>query len=226
VVDKFKLELRSAQNLRRTPAPGAGGALANPKFLEALFGNDAVRNKRNTEAVEIAPSTLASGRVLTYEAAHQLPLADVKARVRERVIAVQAAALARKLGQARLAELRAAPVTAMSEPSVTVSRAQPRDVPGPVLDAVLKAPTATLPAIVGVDLGEQGYAVAKIVKVLGRDPVTADAVRAQSQYAQAWGDAESQAYYAALKARFKVELKPDALRSADAPAAAASTASK
>ena len=226
VIEKFKLELRSAQNVRRTPAPGASGALANPKFLDALFGNDAVRNKRNTEAVEVAPSALASGRVLTYEAAHQLPLADMKPRVRERLIAVQAAALARKLGQARLAALRAAPATAMSEASVTVSRAQPRDVPGPVLDAVLKAPTATLPAIVGVDLGDQGYAVAKIVKVLGRDPVTADAARAQSQYAQAWGDAESQAYYAALKTRFKVEVKLSALQAADAPATVASAASK
>ena len=27
-------------------APGTTGALANPKFLDALFGNEAVRNKR------------------------------------------------------------------------------------------------------------------------------------------------------------------------------------
>ncbi|MDO9354565.1 MAG: peptidylprolyl isomerase, partial [Solirubrobacteraceae bacterium] len=48
VVDKLKLELRTAQGLKRTPAPNASGALASPKFLEALFGNDAIRNKRNT----------------------------------------------------------------------------------------------------------------------------------------------------------------------------------
>ncbi len=222
VVDKLKLELRSAQNIRRAPAPGATGALANPKLLDALFGTDAVRNKRNTEAIEIAASTMVSGRVVKYEAAHQLPLADVKAQVRERLVIVQAAALARKLGEARLAELRAAPATAMTEAAVTLSRAQPRELPGPVVDAVLKAPIATLPTFIGVDLGDQGYAVAKIAKVLGRDPATADAARAQSQYAQAWGEAEAQAYYAALKLRHKVEIKPSALPAAAAAAPAAS----
>lgn len=224
--DKFKLELRTAQNVKRSAAPGATGALANPKFLEALFGTDALRNKRNTEAVEIAPSTMVSGRVLQYVAAHQLPLAEVKARVRDRLATVQAAALARKLGEERLAALRAAPDTVLSEPVQMVSRAQPREVQSTVLDALLKAPVATLPAFVGVDLGEQGYAVVKVSKVLGRDPVAADATQGQTQYAQAWGDAESQAYYVALKSRFKVEIKADALKVADAAASAASVASK
>ena len=224
--DKFKLELRSAQNVKRNAAPGATGALANPKFLEALFGTDALRNKRNTEAVEIAPSTMVSGRVLQYAAAHQLPLAEVKTRVRDRLATVQAAALARKLGEERLAALRAAPDTVLTEPVLLVSRAQPREVQSTVLDALLKAPSATLPAFVGVDLGEQGYAVVKVSKVLGRDPVAADATQGQTQYAQAWGDAESQAYYGALKSRYKVEIKADALKIADAAASAASAASK
>ena len=225
VVDKLKLELRTAPNLKRVPAPGVTGPLASPKFLEALFGAEAIRNKRNTEAIEVAPSTLVSGRVVKHEPARQLPLADVKAQVRDRLVIVQAAALARKQGEARLAELRAAPATAMTEAAVTLSRAQQRDLPGALVDAALKAPTATLPAFVGVDLGDQGYAVVKIGKVLGRDPVTADATRAQSQYAQAWGDAESQAYYNALKSRFKVEIKPGAMAATDA-ANAASAASK
>ena len=225
VVDKLKLEMRSAQNLKRTPAPGVTGSLASPKFLEALFGAEAIRNKRNTEAIEVAPSTLVSGRVVKHEVARQLPLVDVKAQVRDRLVIVQAAALARKQGEARLAELRAAPATAMAESAVTLSRAQQRELPGALVDAAMKVPTATLPAFVGVDLGDQGYAVVKIGKVLGRDPVTADASRAQSQYAQAWGDAESQAYYNALKSRFKVEIRPGATSAADG-ANTASAASK
>jgi peptidyl-prolyl cis-trans isomerase D len=219
-VDKFKLELKTAQDVKRAAVPGATGVLSNPKFLDALFGTDAIKNKRNTEAVEVAPNTLVSGRVVSYAAAHQLPLADVKAQVHDQLVRIQAAALARKLGEARLAELRAAPATAMSEAAVTVSRAQAKDFSPPLLDAVLRAPTATLPSFIGVDLADQGYAVVKIDKVLGRDPVAADASRAQSQYGQAWGDAESQAYYAALKTRYKVEIKPDAIPAADAASAA------
>ena len=217
VVDRFKLELKTAQNVRRTAAPGASGPLASSKFLEALFGNDAVKNKRNTEAVEVGPSQMASGRVVKYEAAHQLPLAEVKTRVRDQLVANQAAALAKKTGSERLAALRAAPVTALSTPAKMVSRAQPQDTPRELLDAILKAPASNLPALVGVDLGEQGYAIAKVLKVGDRDPVAADAARGQAQYAQAWADAEAQAYYAALRQRFNVQIS-------GAPAVAADTA--
>ncbi len=205
-VDKFKLELKTAQGVKRTPSPDATGPLANAKFLEALFGNDVIRNKRNTLAVDIGSNQLVAGRVVQHSPAHQLPLNEVTAKVREKVIAAQAAALARKEGEGRLAALQKTPEVALSAAPVTVSRAQLRELPRPLVDAVLKAPANPLPAFVGVDLAEQGYALAKLSKVLGRDPVAADPLRSQAQYAQAWSDAESQAYYAALKNRFKVEM--------------------
>ena len=207
--------------MRRTAAPGATGPLANSKFLEALFGNDAVKNKRNTEAIEVGPSQMASGRVVKYEAAHQLPLAEVKTRVRDQLVANQAAALAKKTGSERLAALRAAPATSLATPAKMVSRAQPQDTPRELLDAILKAPVSNLPALVGVDLGEQGYAIAKVIKVGDRDPVAADAARAQAQYAQVWADAEAQAYYAALRQRFNVQITAPAAVAADVPASAA-----
>jgi len=204
--DRLKLEVRTAKGVTRTPAADASGPLASPKFLEALFSADALRNKRNTEAIETAASTLVSARITQYSPAATPPLADVSAKVREKVVAIQAAALARKEGEARLAALRQAPATDLGTPALTVSRAQAKDMPRPVVDAVLKAPANPLPAVAGVDLGNDGYAVARVVKVLGRDPVAADAAQASAQYAQSWAAAEAQAYYAALKSRFKVEV--------------------
>ena len=55
-------------------------------------------------------------------------------------------------------------------------------------------------------LGDEGYAVLRVNKVLGRDPAAGDAALARGQYAQAWADAETQAYYDALKTRYKVEI--------------------
>lgn len=217
--DKFKLELRSASAVKRTPAPGATGALANPKFLEALFGSEAVRNKRNTEAVEIGASQLAAGRIVKHEPAHQRPLAEVKALVRERLAAEQAAALARKEGEARLAELRKAPDTALPGATLTISRAQTRELPREIVDGALRAVADKLPAIEGIDLGTQGYAIVRLLKVLPRDPAVMDAARVQSQYAQAWADAEAQAYYAALKTRLEAQTTEAAARLASAPAA-------
>ena len=205
--DKFKLELRTAQAVKRVPSPDATGPLANPKFLEALFGTEVIKNKRNTLAVDIGSNQLVSGRVVQYAPAHQLPLAEVTAKVREKLVVTQAAVLARKEGEAKLAALQKTPDAALSGATLVVSRAQMRELPRPLVDAVLKAPAASLPSFTGVDLGDQGYALAKLSKVLGRDPVAADPLRAQGQYTQAWSDAESQAYYAALKSRFKAEIK-------------------
>ena len=220
VVEKFKLELRSAKDVKRTAGPEATGPLANAKFLTALFGNDTIANKRNTEAVETGASQLVSGRVVAYAKAHQLPLAEVRNRVRERVVQTQAAALARKLGEERLEALRKAPATPMTAAVQIVSRAQGRELPRALTDALLKAPVSTLPAFIGVELGDQGYALAKLNKVLGRDPVAADPAQAQSSYAKAWGDAESQAYYEALKLRFKVDTSGAAAAAASVDAAA------
>ena len=218
--DKFKLELRTAKGLARKPVPGATGPLASPKLLDAVFGGDAVRNKRNTDAVETAPNQMVSARVTEYLPARLLPLTDVKPRVLAEVSSRQAAALARKDGEARLAALKADPAIALTEPVLQVSRGQPRELPREVVDAVLRAPATSLPAMVGVDLGTQGYAVIKLSKVLGRDPEAPKGKDAETQFARALAEAESQAYLAALKIRFKVDSSAAAAIAAKAASAA------
>jgi peptidyl-prolyl cis-trans isomerase D len=220
VAERFKLELRTAKGLTRTPPTGVTGPLASPKLLEAVFGNDAVRNKRNTDAVETAPNQLVSARIVQYQPARSLPLDAVRDQVKAQVTSEQAAALARKDGEARLAALKADAAATLPNPPVTLSRVKPGELPRQVVDAALRAPASPLPAWVGVDLGNQGYAIVKLSKVLGRDPAGGDDARNRASFAQALAEAESLAYYNALKVRFKVERK------AAAPSAAASAASK
>ena len=223
VVDKFKLELRRAQGVTRTPAPGASGPLASPKFLEQLFGNEALRNKRNTEAVESGPNQLVAGRIVSYSPAHMRPLAEVKPEVLAAVKAKMAAADARKAGEAKLASLKQSAGAALDTPTLTVSRAQRHELSTALVDAVLRADAIKLPTFVGVDLGAEGYAIARIDKVLGRDPAAGDAKQLASGYAQAWSGAEMAAYYDALKTRFKVKIEPPkqpAGESSAAPSAA------
>jgi len=217
VIDKLKLEKRSAL-VQRTPAPGASGPLASAKLLEAVFGNDAVRNKRNTDAVEVGPNQLAAARIVEYLPARTLPLAEVKEQVRERLVGQQAAALARKEGEVLLAQLNKSADAALPE-SAVIGRVGSQGVPRGLIDAVLAADAGNLPAPVGVDLGDQGYIVAKVTQVLPRDPALGNEQVMQNQYAQAIANAEMQAYYAALKTRYKAEIKPRVINAAaSAPA--------
>lgn len=208
VAEKLKLEIRTANPVRRQPAAGDRGVLANPKLLEAIFGTEALVNKRNTEAVEIGPSLLASARITQYTPARTLPLAEVREAVLERVRAARAAELAQQTGRQKLADWKASPAAAGVGAAQVVSRDQPRDLPGPLVDAVLRADASQLPALIGVDLGAQGYAVVRINKRLDRGATTAETRQQEAaQYEQWWAQAENQAYYQMLQGRFKVQIK-------------------
>jgi peptidyl-prolyl cis-trans isomerase D len=219
VIDKLKLQKQTA-TVQRQPLPGATGPLASQKLLDAVFGSDAVKNKRNTDAVEVAPNQLASARIVQYTPARTLPLAEVKQRVRERLVAVQAATLARADGEKRLAELKKAPTETLPQ-TLVVSRINPQGQAPQVVDAVLRADASKLPQAVGVDLGDLGYVVARVTQILPRDEVPGGDATLQQQYAQTWGNAETVAYMDALKKRYKVEIKEAAVAEANAGAASA-----
>ena len=218
VMDKLKLPMQTAV-VARTPVPGAKGPLASAKLLDAVFANDSLKNKHNTEAIETGPSQLVAAHVTSYQPEAVQPLDAVRAQVLLQVRNEQAAAAARKDGEARLAALRKSPSDTLPH-SVTLSRTHPEGQPREVLDAVLKADLSQAPAVLGVDLGPRGYAVAKVVKIVPREASDGDTAQAQPFVRQALAEAESQAYYALLKKRFKVETHPDAIpAAADAQAA-------
>ena len=219
LIDKLKLKKQTA-TVQRTPAPGATGALASAKLLGAVFGTDAVKNKRNTEAVEVGTNQLAAARVLQHQPERVQPLADVLPLVRQRVITEQAAAAARKAGEARLAALKGGADASALPAAVVLSRANPQGQPRAVLDAVLRADAGKLPQWLGIDLGDAGYAVVRLTAVKAPAADAAELVQLLPRYAQAWGAAEAQAYYNALKARFKVKIEADVMGSAAAASAA------
>ena len=210
VAERFKLDVKTASGIARTPAAGVTGPLANAKFLNAIFAPDATDKKRNTQAVEVGSNQLVAGRVVDYTPARTQPFAEVKDAVRQRWLAKAGAEAARKEGAAKLSAWTAAPQEAVLQPAITMSRdqAQAQKLPPQLLDAALRSDAAALPAFKGVDLGAQGYVVVKVLKVLPRaESPPAAAKQERAQYSQAWSSAESTAYYNVLKERFKTEIK-------------------
>ncbi|RZL61557.1 MAG: peptidyl-prolyl cis-trans isomerase [Variovorax sp.] len=205
--EKLGLTLRTANNVSRTAAPGATGPLASRNFLNALFAPDSLERKNNTEAIEVGPSQLAAGRVTQYTPARTIPFEEVKAQVRTQLISERASALAKAEGAAKLAAWEAKSDGASFGAPVTVSRLEMAAQPGPVIEAALRADPAKLPALVGVDLGAEGYAVVRVGKVVPRTPPSAEeAQQERSQFTQVIAAAENAAYYDLLKERFKAKI--------------------
>ncbi|MEI7612839.1 MAG: SurA N-terminal domain-containing protein [Betaproteobacteria bacterium] len=215
--EKFKLKIQQSAWIQKNAGAkelSAIGVLANAKVLSALFSDDAVKNKRNTEAVEIAPSTLLAARVLEHVPATTKPFETVKADIEKMLKAREAAALAKKSGEAKLAELKAGAEDKQAWSLVkNVSRLQGREVPQAVMQAVFKADTQKLPVYAGASVNG-GYSIFKIVKVSQPDKIDpAKRQGLQSEYSSIIAQEDLSAFLNALRQRYKVEVNKSALES-------------
>lgn len=210
VADKLGLKIETVASLTRKPNPALpkGAAFNQPKFLAALFADEATRNKRNTEAVEVAPNVLVAGRVLEYKPVTKTPLAEVKPVVEDRVTNIEAEQLARKAGEAKLAEVRSGAAAEFGA-NLAVSRNKADGIPGQAMAAIMKADITTLPAYVGVSLPGRGYSIYRINSVAA-DAVDEVNMKAEQQQVDEFLAAqEMAAYLGVVKKRAKAEiLKP------------------
>ncbi|WP_423392537.1 SurA N-terminal domain-containing protein [Burkholderia sp. LMG 21824] len=206
--DKYKLTIQTA-TVTPTPNPQLPptSPLNNPKFLAAVFANDSVKSQNNTQAIDVGNNTLISARVTDYKPAAVPALDAIKDVVRQKVVAEQAAELAKKDGAAKLAELQKSKSTDGFSAAQKVSRTQSQGLTPAALSAVYKVDAKTLPAYVGVDLGADGYAIYRVNAVIPGSAVDPQQLAAaQQQMAQVDAQSEGEAYLAALRDRSKVKL--------------------
>ncbi|MDC8756725.1 SurA N-terminal domain-containing protein [Janthinobacterium fluminis] len=208
VVDKLKLKVETVANLSRNPSPALGAApFNNAKFLNAVFSDDVLKNKRNTEAIEVAPSTLIAGRVVEFKPASKRPLAEVDALIRQRVTQEEAVKLAKKAGESKLAALKAADDASAFRPARLVSRSKDEGINRLAMTQIMKADVSKLPVYVGVEVPGMGYGLYRIGKV--QQAAQQDAARRQSeqeQIANILAQQEMVDYVEVLKHKAKVKM--------------------
>ena len=207
VADKLKLEIKQASGVLRKPPAKSSSPLFPPRVLDAIFNADTIAKKQNTEAIEVAPSTLLSVRVTKHVPVRALALDEVRGQVYDKLALEQATALAKKAAQDDLATWKAQSAPPKLPEAMVISRDAAPKVSSVVLDGVLRADTSTLPAWVGIDMTSQGYALARITQVMPRKEVDVQASQQdRAQFTQLLGRAEAEAYYQMLKLRYKVQI--------------------
>ena len=218
VADKLKLSIQKASQVTRQPAQAlhTKGLLSHPGLLQALFNEASLQKQRNTEAIEVAPSTLVSARVVKHQPAATLPFVEVKEFVKRALTQEKAAEMAKAQGEQRLSALKASTGTDNLPNAFVISREKTQKQLPKVVDAVLRADPNKLPSVSGVDLGSQGFAVVRVTKILPPEAENKELMmQAQQQFTQLWGTAETQAYIAQLKTQMKAEIlvpKPSAAK--------------
>ena len=201
--DALKLKIQQVDALtRRGLAPHI-----SPRVVEALFAEESLKSKRNTQAIEVATNTLVSARIVEHKPAAVRPLDEVKTQVRQLVERREAVRLAREAGEARLAELRKQPSDAGFAPARSVSRGNPQGLPPSALNAIMRAPADKLPAFVGTEVDNAGYLIAQILATKVGEGGTAEQREARNRVlAQQAAAADEVAYAEGLKARHNVKI--------------------
>ena len=215
--EKWKLEIRQTQWLAK------GGKLPppfdNPKLAAALFSDDGLKNKRNSEAVEVAPGALVSARVLEHKPAALQSLDVVKGDIEKRLVRDEAFKLATKDGEDKLSRLAKGEVVALNwSPARNVSRTAAQGMPADSLRAVFKADTGKLPAYTGVAVPGNGYALYRISAVKGVGEVGKDDPLGRAlaqQYTRFVAEEEFSAWMSTLKEKYPVEINKAVLESKD-----------
>jgi peptidyl-prolyl cis-trans isomerase D len=205
LAERYKLKVETTGWISREGPPPP---FDNAKLLAGLFSDDAVRNKRNTEAIEVAPNRIAVARVLEHKPVQLRPLETVRADITRLLTEAEAQKLARAAGEARLADLQSGkgPGAGWGQPR-TVSRETPGGVDPRALGTVFRADAAKLPAYVGVDLAPMGYTVYRISQVAGGGTPDAAKLRAaETGLARLESRMAYEAFLGGLKARSEVTI--------------------
>lgn len=186
--DKLRLSVQTQKGVTRSGATGVSKdhPLANPKVIQSLFGDEALRNKRNIEAVQIAPGVLVSARVLIFHPAQTLPYKEVATEVKRQVSLRMAEKLAVTAAADRFTALEKDPKnTAGFAKPIWVSRNKPGNLIGVAMDDVMSINPDKFPAIVSVQnpgVGTTLYRVDQVRQPVGTDPKVH---KAQAQQIQA-----------------------------------------
>lgn len=205
--EKYKLPVQTTDWIARNgkaPAP-----FDNDKLVTALFSDDALKNKRNTDAVDVGKGMLVAARALEYKPASLRPFEEVKADIEKALIQEEAVTQAEKDGEKKLAQLAKGEAVALDWTASRTLKRVDSGLPPDVMKAVFKAHSDKLPSYAGVKVPGGGYALFRIEKVSRPTPSGDSDPRLQAikqQYARLLAEQDFAAYLAELRKRYNVKV--------------------
>lgn len=187
----------------------------NDKLASAVFLDEVRKDKRNTEAIEVAPNTLAAARVTETRPASMKPFDDVKAAIEDKLKHQNAAKLAVAQGEKVLSELKKVGDSGSVAwgTSVLAERQNSQGLSDGVLKQAFRMDASKLPAYVGAPSVDGGYVLIKLSTVEdGMANLDAESRKnAHASYANVLGAEYLSAYMKSLRNRADVKINQDIL---------------
>mgnify|MGYP005904498229 FL=1 len=209
--ERFGLKIETVDNVTREGVTDPElRPIITEHLVESLFGEESLKEKRNTNAIEVRSNVLVSARVLEYFPTAVRPYEDVKAQIVEKLKLERARELAKADGEKKLAEVRASKsLEGFAEP-VRVSRQKTQGQPVELIDAEISYPAEKLPAFVGTQVEGGAYIIAYVKDSKLVEPTEAQIRSLTSELAGIYGEADRIGYLEALKATLNARIENEA----------------
>ena len=174
--------------ITRTSADPA--LLNNPRLLEAVFSNDVLKDRRNSEAIEVAPNTLVAVRLAEHEPASTKPFSEVSAEIEKLLRRREAVDRAVQTGRRLLEELKQGKGAEVkwSEPAL-IDRTEHKGLTDGMVRQAFRADAEKLPAYAGVEDPSGGYTLLRVTRVVAPENIPPEK---RSQYTEALRDVIAQ----------------------------------
>jgi len=176
------------------------------KLMTLVFTNEVLKDKRNTEAVEVSNNTLVSARVVEYKASAPRSFDEVKGGIADLLKIEKATKLAIDKGAASLASLKSSKEVAGLDwiNPVVVDRKNAQGLTDLTMSNVFKVDTKKLPAYAGVTDSQKGYLLIKVSAVQNKLADEESRKTALLDLRTAMASEYSSAYIGTLKSNKKI----------------------
>ncbi|MDR2174119.1 MAG: SurA N-terminal domain-containing protein [Burkholderiales bacterium] len=216
--NKLEIPVSKAEFLTR--AQVAQLADGNQQLAEAVFSPASLRDRQNTDPIEVGSETIISARVVAHKPITVRPLEDVKAQIKILLENRKAFELVRAAGEEKLAQLQqgksAKDVGLTFGKPTTIGRQQQQ--PGFTADAhaeVFRREAGKLPTYLGAAVGQSRYTIYRVEKILPSEaPDAAQKLATAEMLSEMKGREALKAYLQNLRDSTKVEINQAKLDSA------------
>lgn len=206
VVEKFNLKLQTAQNITRTH----NDDVITAHVVEGLYSFDVLDDKRNTNAIEIAPNTLLAARVVKHHPKTTETYEAVKGNIKTALTKQKMAEMAKVEGEKVLAQIqKGEKSTAKFGKKITISREKPENMTFDVINAALRPVAQSLPVYTGLQTVDGSYMIINVLDNKVTPVAPEELTMRKAELAQIYSRPEQVAFLAALEEKFGVEILKD-----------------
>ena len=204
VSKKFNLPIQKTDWISRNDSDKF---FKNEALMNALYSKESIKDRRNTEAIEVTPNNLISARVVDYKAQSTKPFAEVKKSIEDYLKFEAAKKLVATEGEAALKSVADASRKIDWQATVLVDRKNTKGLSQAVTNHAYKMPTDKLPSYSGFVDGNNGYVIVKVSKVaFPNDDNEENKKEFASSYTEALSSEYLSAYLKGLKAKSSVSV--------------------